>query len=179
MLPLPGLKVRFLRPDGSKRDYRVNAFGPRCNVVGAVTKDDGTKLSIEQFYKEAYQYKLKNPKLPSVWVGSRKYLVPFFPIVAPVGSVVFLSLAGDPKAKIKIHLPLELCVLKKQAAPNSKKLSDRQTADMIKFTAIRPEERLKRIRQGVRDMNNNGRGDPFAQEFGLTIQDNFEEIRGE
>ena len=152
---LKGLKIRFERPDGAKRDYRVNGFGPHCDNTCAVTKESGKKLSIAQYFQEDYKKTLKYPKYPSLWVGSR-----------------------DPNAKIKLHLPLELCRLKKQPAPNSKKLTDKQTAEMIKFTAIKPEERMKRIQQGLRDLNNNGKGDPFAKAFGITVEDNFQKISG-
>ena len=48
---LKGLKIRVVRPDGQKRDYRANGFGPPANRPDVVCKDDGRKMSVQQYFR--------------------------------------------------------------------------------------------------------------------------------
>ena len=55
---LKGLKVRFHRPDGALRDYRVNGFGPQVHV--AVEMGDGKRMSVGKYIHDEYKHDLKH-----------------------------------------------------------------------------------------------------------------------
>ena len=57
---LKGLKVRFHRPDGALRDYRVNGIGPQVHV--AVEMGDGKKMSVGKYIHDEYKHDLKHPR---------------------------------------------------------------------------------------------------------------------
>jgi len=64
-------------------------------------------------------------------------------------------------------LPMEVCeILPGQRYP--RKLNEKQTADMIKFTCQRPDVRSNRIGQGFNILNY--RQNEYLQQFGLTIK---------
>ncbi|TGZ81202.1 Piwi-domain-containing protein [Ascodesmis nigricans] len=90
------------------------------------TNRDGTEnevqISVADYYVQAYNIRLKHPRLPLV--RTRK--------------------PGE-------YYPMELChVIEGQRCPF--KLDDRQTADMIKFTVERPDKRVAAIRQNVHSL---------------------------
>ena len=57
---LKGLKVRFHRPDGALRDYRVNGIGPQVHV--AVEMGEGKKMSVGKYIHDEYKHDLKHPR---------------------------------------------------------------------------------------------------------------------
>ncbi len=65
---LRGLKIRFLRPDGAKRDYRVNGFGTRGDL--AVKMSDNKTMSVDQYLRTEYGRGLRYPKLLTLHVGN-------------------------------------------------------------------------------------------------------------
>jgi len=76
------------------------------------------------------------------------------------------------------YLPLEFLSLKKQACPQTKKLRDDETASMIRFTAVPPAERQKRIMENLRNMNDSFKKDPYATAFDITIDSQMTKISG-
>jgi hypothetical protein len=69
-----------------------------------------------------------------------------------------------------VYLPMELTAIKAQACPNSKKLTDVQTAAMIKRTAVPPKERQKCIVEGLKKIfNNDLNNDSMAKEFSISV----------
>jgi eukaryotic translation initiation factor 2C len=74
---LKGLKIRFERPDGNKRDYKANGLGPDANENNTVVTDQG-KYSLVRYYRETYNYTIRQPHLPSLHVGnpSRNIFLP-------------------------------------------------------------------------------------------------------
>jgi hypothetical protein len=78
-----------------------------------------------------------------------------------------------------IYVPMELTEIKAQACPNSKKLTDTQTAAMIKSTAVPPKERQKRIVEGLKQLTSNNpmSNDPMAKEFGISVEYNMANIK--
>ncbi|CAB4068993.1 ELF2C [Lepeophtheirus salmonis] len=137
---LKGLKVRFKRPDNSLRDYRFNKFVKSANEEKV--EIDGKKMKIVDYYQSQYNYKLRYPNWPCLHVG-------------------------NPKATI--YLPPELCILKTQACPNSKKLSDVETANMIRKTAVAPMDRKKIISTNLKSLNDFFSKDKYANEFGISM----------
>ena len=49
---------------------------------------------------------------------------------------------------------------------------------MIKVTAVKPHERMERIKQNLRERNQAFKDDPFAKAFGISVQDKLSEIDG-
>ena len=81
------LKIKFHRPDGSKRAYRMLKFvGPPKNQF--ITLDDGKKQSVFDYFKQNFPtHSWKHPDLPLIH-------------------------CGDPKRTI--YLPMELLELQRQ-----------------------------------------------------------------
>ncbi|RCH92328.1 Eukaryotic translation initiation factor 2C [Rhizopus azygosporus] len=66
-----------------------------------------------------------------------------------------------------IFLPMEVCeVLPGQR--HMKKLNEKQTAEMIKFTCQKPDVRANKINQGMNLLKY--RDNPYLQQFGLTVK---------
>lgn len=95
--------------------------------------------TVEQYFQDTYKKKLLFPNLPCIQV--------------------------NPEAK-KIFLPIEFCRIT-QGQHCRKKLTDRQTAEMIKFTATPPEQRFGDIQRSVKNTIDSSRS--YLKEFGLTI----------
>jgi len=148
------LKVRFTRPDGQKREYRVNKLVDSAERLSLdMDSPDGgkRKTTIQQYFKNQYKCNLKYPSLPCAHVG-------------------------PPKGTI--YLPIEFLEIKKQLAPTTKKLSEDETAEMIKQTALQPNIRKQRIQRNLRELKNSFKDDPYAKAFGLEINDKMAEMRG-
>ncbi|RIA95038.1 Piwi domain-containing protein [Glomus cerebriforme] len=65
-----------------------------------------------------------------------------------------------------VYLPMEVCdVIAGQR--HIRKLNERQTADMIKFTCQQPQQRANKIRQGLEILNY--RNNEYLQQFGMRI----------
>ena len=144
------LKIRYSRPDGAKRDYRVNKLvDPPARLT--IKLEDDTEVTIKDYFKAQYSYEIKFPFLPCVHVG---------------------KLNGTN------FLPIELVEIKKQLAPSNKPLSEAESTKMKQETALKPELRKKRIEKNLKDLSNAFQTDPYAREFGLTINENMEQIEG-
>eukprot|EP00088_Acartia_fossae_P049385 TRINITY_DN5436_c0_g1_i1.p1 TRINITY_DN5436_c0_g1~~TRINITY_DN5436_c0_g1_i1.p1 ORF type:complete len:857 (-),score=211.64 TRINITY_DN5436_c0_g1_i1:190-2724(-) len=61
------LKIRYVSPDGNKRDYRINGLTRAANVE----KISDETMTVEQFFRNKYSTVLKYPNLPCLWVGAR------------------------------------------------------------------------------------------------------------
>ncbi len=150
---LSGLKIRFMRPNGQKRDYRVNKLmSPANRLMMAVDKENKRrKITIEQYFNQEYGYRLKYPDLPCIHVG-------------------------NPSATV--YLPMELTQLKKQVLPRNKKLTDEEVASMIRQTAVPPLERQQRIKENLKKMNHSFKNDSYAKAFGIKIKEECVTVTG-
>ena len=106
-----------------------------------MTLTDGTKTNVEAYFAKEYKDtpskgKLKYPNLPLLWVG---------------------SLQRDN------YWPLELCTIEKQPAPKEKMLTENQAANMIRQTAMPPQERKKKIIESLWAINEGYQKDKFAR----------------
>ena len=77
----------------------------------------------------------------------------------------------------QIYIPVELCELKAQALPTNKKLNEKETADMIKKTAVTPRDRKARIEKSLRDVSNTFQTDKYAAEFGISVESCMSQIQ--
>lgn len=102
---LKGLKIRYNRPDGGKRDYRVNKLmDPATHLK--MKLEDGSVITIQKYFRDSYKTELKHPSLPCLHLG-------------------------DPGKTI--YIPMEFCEIKQQLAPLSKKLSDVEGKTLLMF----------------------------------------------
>ena len=108
-------------------------------------------ITVEQYYKNQYGVVLRLPNMPCVWVG--------------------------PKQKT-IYVPMEFCSMEKQPMPLKKKLPDDAIAKMIRATAVKPEDRQKKIIEGLKKNNAMYRDDPFAREFGINVAGEMAKLTG-
>ena len=144
------LKIRYNRPDGGKRDYRVLKMMPAANRL-KMKLENGEECTIEKYFKDQYNCQLKFPNYPCVHVG-------------------------NPSKSI--YLPIELCTMKKQVLPLSKRLNDDQSQKMIRAAAKLPKERREIIETNLRNFSNHYDRDPFANSFGLKVSGEMLRVDG-
>ncbi len=130
---LKDLKARFIRPDGAKRDYRMNKLVKDAHKQ-KFKLESGEMMTVFDYFKKQYKYTMKYPELPLVHVG-------------------------DPKKNN--YLPLECLELKQQVCPQSKVLGN-ATSNMIRVTAIRPDKRQERIKQSLVERKKNPYAEKFG-----------------
>ncbi|GAV05888.1 hypothetical protein RvY_15950-2 [Ramazzottius varieornatus] len=149
---IKGLKIEITHCGQMKRKYRV------CNVTRRPAQHQTFPLQLEngqtvectvaKYFLDKYKIRLRFPHLPCLQVGQEHK---------------------------HTYLPLEVCnIVAGQRC--IKKLTDTQTSTMIKATARSAPDREREINTLVRkaDFNN----DPYAQEFGIQINNTMTEIRG-
>ncbi|KAF7723040.1 Eukaryotic translation initiation factor 2C [Apophysomyces ossiformis] len=69
--------------------------------------------------------------------------------------------------KRDIFLPMEVCEVV-TGQRHMKKLNEKQTAEMIKFTCQKPNIRANKIRDGMQQLNY--RNNPYLQQFGMSVK---------
>lgn len=105
-----------------RRKYKVLGLSPVAAGRLMFDKDDGSKQSVADYFKERYGLTLRYPQLPCVQVGSPQ------------------------KA---IFLPIE-CLRIPIGQRHLRKLDPMQTSDMIKIANRKPQERMQGCRAGYR-----------------------------
>ena len=142
-----GLKIRFERPDGQKRDYRANGLTKETGK-NLFFPTDGGKTNVIAYFKTHYKYDA-------------------------ISNLPFLHVGAKDKSNF---IPLECCKVKAQACPRNKRLDENGTRNMIRQTAKPPSERKDRIKMNLKNMKNSFKDDEFASSFGITVDDNFIDI---
>ncbi|XP_050439319.1 protein argonaute-2-like [Adelges cooleyi] len=143
-----GLKVDFQIPNqlNTRRTYRVNnLFESATKFFFEIEDPNGKKqkMNVVQYYKNARNYTIQFPNLPCLHVG-------------------------NPTKKTAI--PIELCTVQKGQI-RMKKLTENQTANMVRNAARPPTDRRSNIENSIRDIKYNQ--DPVLKEFGIEIQEKF------
>lgn len=116
----------------------------RCNgLKGSAVQEtfllgDGL-VTVKDYFERKYKIQLEWPHLPCLWLGS--------------------------PSKNNL-VPMELCSLV-QGQLSRRKLTDRQTTEMIRHSVIAPVERKRRILKAVQDMQLDR--DPYATNYGVRI----------
>lgn len=141
---MKGAKVRVIHLNYSKK---FKGFGPKCSdTLFAYTDENGTttKITVAQYFQLKYPGLVKYPDFPCVNIGSEK----------------------KPRM-----IPLELI----DVAPGQCRQKDSQNvklvAQLIKYAAIRPNERAKLLTDGCEDRNgviDMMQADKNSKAFGLT-----------
>ncbi|RKO94900.1 PAZ domain-containing protein, partial [Caulochytrium protostelioides] len=144
VLYLKGLKTKLTYENHTKRsDYKIAAL-TKDGARETVQEIDGKKISIANYYLTRHNIHLEFPTLPCAVM--------------------------DKKGRVII--PMELLTVK-PGQRHTGKLNDKQLADMIKVTAVRPDQRLRRIEDGRRTLH--GRN-PMLADWGFALGDRLVEI---
>ena len=149
---LDGLKVKYIIPtkEGEPPHKRIfKVNGLRKGANKEVIADLGK--TVEEYFKEQYDVVLKYPNLQLVWVGSKHKTV---------------------------YVPMEFCQMEKQPMPRKKKLADDAIAKMIRFTAVKPMDRQKKIIDNLMKNNRKYKDDPYAKEFGINVSGEMATLSG-
>ncbi|KAE9013258.1 Protein argonaute-2 [Phytophthora rubi] len=143
-----GVKVNITHRPGVKRSYRVNGLSRDSADNTFFENDEGQRMSIAQYFQKTYNIRLRYPKLPCLHVGAPQK---------------------------KNYLPMEVChIMAGQKCP--RKVTDKQVANMIKFTCTPPDQRKRAIEQKFREAGFNT--DPTLRAFGLEVDPNMVETTG-
>lgn len=136
-----GLKVTLIHRKDTQRKYKILRVTP-SSADRTVFKDDqtGTEQTVPQYFQERYNRRLAFSFLPCV------------------------VLRGGKREQF---LPMELC----QVVPAQrfmKKLNEKQTAEMIKFTCQKPSVRANKINDGFQLLKY--KDNEYMQQFGMTVK---------
>ncbi|KAG7199076.1 hypothetical protein KM043_017975 [Ampulex compressa] len=145
---LKGLKVQYMIPNipTSKRTHRVNGL-VECAATHKFAGSDGKTFTIEQYFAQEKQYKIKYPRLKCLWVG--------------------------PMDK-KVYIPAELCTIVAGQAVQ-RKLDENQTSTMIKYAATNTETRKEKIMKAFAALRLND-NPSMKDEFRLSVQGQMEKV---
>ncbi|XP_023209689.1 protein argonaute-2-like isoform X4 [Centruroides sculpturatus] len=123
------------------RKYRVRDITrENANNTFFIRKIDNedVRCSVSEYFRTTYR-KLQYPNLPCLNVGSEKKAV---------------------------HLPMEVCNIVEGQHCN-KKLTEKQTSDMIRYTARPPAQRFNDIKESINAVLKDF--EPFSREFGIRV----------
>nr|CCA27516.1 Argonaute2 (AGO2) putative [Albugo laibachii Nc14] len=133
-----GVKVSVTHRGDLKRTFRVNGLSKTSAQDLFFDDDSGAKVSVAAYFAKNYGC-LRYPGLPCLHVGAMQK---------------------------KNYLPMEVChILAGQKTP--RKVTDKQVANMIRFTCTKPDDRKLRIEQKLRDAG--FERDPVLKAFGLAV----------
>ncbi|CAH0478126.1 unnamed protein product [Peronospora belbahrii] len=143
-----GVKVSITHRPGVRRSYRVNGLSKESAEKTFFENDNGERMSVAQYFQNTYNIRLRYPKLPCLHVGAPQK---------------------------KNYLPMEVChIIAGQKCP--RKVTDKQVANMIKFTCTPPDKRKRAIEQKFREAGFST--DPTLQAFGLDVDPRMVETTG-
>ena len=149
---LESLKVKYTMP--TKEGEAPHKRHYRINgLKKGANKEVIAELgkTVEQYFKDQYDVEIKYPNLQLLWVGSKHK---------------------------SIYVPMEFCQMDKQPMPRKKKLADDCTAKMIRFTAVKPLDRQKKIIDNLKANNKIYQNDPYAREFGINVSGEMATLTG-
>ncbi|KAJ3030641.1 Eukaryotic translation initiation factor 2C [Rhizophlyctis rosea] len=139
---LKGLRVITKhRGHNENKKFRIAKLGDSANATKFRT--DSGEMTIAQYFQKSYNKALQYPDLPCLVVG-------------------------DPSKNM--FLPMEVCDVV-EGQRHTRKLNERQTAEMIKFTCQPPHVRAGKISQALAlfDYKDN----EYLQEFGINVGDDL------
>ncbi|XP_058065955.1 protein argonaute-2-like [Anopheles bellator] len=140
-----GMDIVYRSPNGTEKRMRCNGLRDAANAQ-QFTQDDGTKLTVADYFSRKFKFQLRYPALPVLHVGST------------VRSV---------------FVPPELCHVPPGQALNEAH-PDECTAKIIKFAAFNVKERKEKImRLSTSVAYNNS---PTLIDFGVGVRKDFEKL---
>lgn len=130
-----------------KRKYKI--IGVTSGGADQITFDSPEgKVSVASYLSTRYKLRLRYPQFPCVQV-------------APVEK--------------KIFLPLEVCEIV-PGQRHARKLTEDQTADMIKIACQKPQDRCNRIREAIKHLKLDS--NPVLDAFGIKIGSDLLQVNG-
>ncbi len=144
-----GFKIKHRGVDAEYLKYSVEGvtdMGANKYECKVIRDSVPTTISLEQYYLEVYSYRIKFPALPLIRTRFK--------------GVVF---------------PMELCHIY-EGQRYGHKLNEKQTTDMIRFTAQRPNERRRDIQRNVEVLG--WSRDPYLNAYGMEISIKMTETSG-
>ncbi|KAJ3061953.1 eukaryotic translation initiation factor 2C, 2, partial [Podochytrium sp. JEL0797] len=132
------------------RKYKIRGLSKQTAATAMIDLFDspGQKCSVQQYFRKAYNLEIRYPDLPLVICSEDS----------------------------KILVPIEFLEVKKGQRYMGK-LSDIQTSDVIKMTAMKPTVRMKKIDDGRTKLHEKDtRRDPFLAECGVDVDDRMIEV---
>lgn len=143
------LKVIYEIPGNptSKRAYRCNGLGQTAGQA-QFTLENGTRLTVQQYFERSKNYRLRYPHLPTLWVGSKQ-------------------------RQEKMLLPMELCKIAEGQAVQ-RKMTEEQTRNMIRYSATSTDVRKEKIMRAIDTANYNA--SPTVREFNFSVGSTFEKL---
>ncbi|KAF8933946.1 Eukaryotic translation initiation factor 2C [Haplosporangium bisporale] len=127
-----------------KKRFKIDSISvkPAENISFEQTLNNGSKkeITIPQYYMTAYNYRLRYPHLPCIGVRG--------------------------KDGATLYFPAEVCVIT-QGQKYTKKLDPEQTAQMIKGTCMRPQQRAAKIMSNIAKLK--FESNEYMQAFNLEV----------
>ncbi|KAK9279607.1 hypothetical protein L1049_013286 [Liquidambar formosana] len=139
---LKGIKVELTHREYAKTYIVKGVSTQPTSQLMFPLDDNGTNMSVVQYFRQKYNIVLKYAFLPALQAGSH----------------------SNP-----VYLPMELCRIVK-GQRYSKKLSDRQVTALLRATCQRPTDRERTIKQMIRQNNYSG-DELVGKEFGIQVRD--------
>ena len=145
---IKGLKIQVTHLP-YPRKYKVIGVAQNSARTLQFSREDGSSCTVEDYFKEVYPHScsISHPNLPCLQVG---------------------------KKERNIYLPIDVCKIVGQKCV--KKLTDIQTASMIRYTAKPAYERKKEILDVVRGAE--FQRDDILKEFGISVNTSMVEVTG-
>ncbi|XP_043502637.1 protein argonaute-2-like [Polistes fuscatus] len=146
---LDKLKVHYEIPNvpTSRRTHIARGLIDESPKTCRFSRSDGTSCTVEEYFRYDKRYIIKYPDWPCLWIGAPEK---------------------------KIYVPPELCVIV-PGQVNRRKLTDRQTSEMIRFAATNTEMRKRKIMDGFNALEMN-KHPTLTNEFHLSINPQFEKV---
>ncbi|KAK9153831.1 hypothetical protein Sjap_001311 [Stephania japonica] len=136
---LRGVRVEVTHTKHRKR-YKISGLTPQpTNQLRFPVDEEGTSLSVVQYFKEKYGIRLQHVTWPSLQAGN------------------------DARP---VFLPMEVCQIV-GGQRYTKKLNERQVTSLLTAACQRPLDRENNIKQIVEE--NRYQNDKFAKEFGIKV----------
>uniref|UniRef100_A0A146M025 Protein argonaute-2 n=2 Tax=Lygus hesperus TaxID=30085 RepID=A0A146M025_LYGHE len=143
---IKGLKIIYEMPKSAqRRTHKVIDLGKSARETRFTVQDRG-EMTVEQYFRETYDYTIRYPLIPCLKCGS---------------------------VQREFSLPAELCrIMEGQIV--LKKLNEIQTRTMVKEAATPAPHRRQKILDSM--VNVRFEADPHIQEFGLTVSKEFKKV---
>ncbi|KAF6204633.1 hypothetical protein GE061_018793 [Apolygus lucorum] len=141
---IKGLKIIYEMPGSAqKRTHKVLDLGRSARETKFKMQDRGEMMTVEQYFRETYNYQIRFPLIPCLVCGSQSR---------------------------EFSLPAELCrIVEGQVV--MRKLNEIQTRTMVKEAATPAPDRKRKIIDSM--INVKFENDPHIREFGLTVAKEF------
>ncbi|KAJ3013285.1 UNVERIFIED_CONTAM: argonaute 1 [Siphonaria sp. JEL0065] len=145
---LSNVNIEITYRDSGRLKYKIRGLSKQTPDKAVISRDDKSKLTVMEYFQQEFGLKIQYPFLPLIKCGNE-------------GQVL---------------IPMEFLKVK-EGQRHLGKLSDVQTADVIKIAAVAPPERRQRIMEG-RNLLHDGEADPVMKAWGVSVKLAMKQIEG-